>query len=191
MEEYIKKLGRNTLIIAVLLIAISILMITKSDTMINVIVMMIGYVLVTSGLIHVASYLKIEDEYRFFSYELAEGIINIILGILMVGNVRSVAIILPIALGVWIIVEGILTLQVSLNIRGVRDTNWGIMCFMSLVSIALGFAMTVNPLSSLNVGFKVAGIILLITQLIRVYDSFYFLLYLKKTNKAVKKAIKK
>lgn len=191
MEEYIKKLGRNTLIIAILLIAISILLITKSDTMINVIVMMIGYVFVTSGLIHVASYLKIEDEYRFFSYELAEGIINIILGILMVGNVHSVAVILPIALGVWIILEGILTLQVSLNIRGVRDTNWGIMCFMSLVSIALGFAMTVNPLSSLNIGFKVAGVILLITQLIRVYDAFYFLLHLEKANKAIKKAIKK
>lgn len=190
MEEYIKKLGRNTLIISALLIAISILMITKADTMIGVIVMMIGYVLVTSGLIHVSSYLKIEDEYRFFSYELAEGIINIILGILMVGNVHSVTVILPIALGVWIIVEGILTLQVALNIRGVRDTNWGIMCFMSLVSIALGFAITVNPLSSLNVGVKVSGVILLVTQLIRVYDAFYFLLHLKKLDKKVKKVVK-
>lgn len=191
MENYVKKLGRNSLIISILFVIVSLLMITKSVETINIVIMMFGYVLVTSGLIHIALYLKIDDDYRLYSYELAEGIINILLGLIVVGNVKSVATILPIALGIWIILEGILTLQVSLNIRGIRNTSWGIMCFMSLVSIALGFAIMMNPIPSFNTVVRMSGVILLITQIIHIYDSVYFLTQVKKVDKAVKKVSKK
>lgn len=191
MEDYIKKIGKNTLITSILFVVVALLMITKSVETINVVIIMFGYILVLSGLIHIASYLKIDDEYRFYSYELAEGIINILLGLIVVGNVKSVAIMLPIALGIWIILEGILTLQISLNIRGIRDTSWGIMCFMSLVSIALGFAIMVNPINSFNTVVKVSGVILLVTQMIHIYNAVYFLTQVKKVKKAVKKVSKK
>ena len=84
MESYIKKLGLNSLIVSVLLIIVSLLMVFKPLDTIDIIIIMLGYVIVVDGLIHFASYFRIQDEYRYFSYELAQAIIDIILGFLIV-----------------------------------------------------------------------------------------------------------
>ena len=79
--------------------------------------------MVVDGLIHFASYFKIESEYRFFSYELVQAIIDILLGFLVVSNVSSVSTVFPIIIGLWIVLDGILKVQIALNIRGVRTLN--------------------------------------------------------------------
>ena len=191
MESYIKRIGTNSIIISILLVIVSLLMIFKPLDTIDYIIILFGYVLVVDGLIHFASYFRIKDEYRYFSYELAQAIIDIILGFLIVCNVDSVMLFLPIVLGIWIILNGILKVQLSLNIRGSRNTNWGIMFFMSLVSIALGVGIIFHPDTTLNVIVKLSGLILLFTQIIDIYNDVYFLNQFKKIDKTVKKKAEK
>ena len=78
----------------------------------------------------------------------------------------------------------------SLNIRGARNTNWGIMFFMSLVSIALGVGMIFYPRIYLHTLVKISGLVLLFTQIINIYDDVYFLNRFKKYDKEVKTAKK-
>lgn len=189
MEKYIRKLGRDSLIISVLLIIIAVFMVIRPASTINVIIIMFGYVLVVDGLIHFASYFTIVDEYRFFSYELAQAIIYIILGFVVVCNVSAVAAYLPIVLGIWIVLEGIFKIQIALNIRDVRDTNWGIMLFMSLVSVALGVVLIFKPFTSFEVLIRVVGCVLLISQLIEIYDDFYIISQVGKAKSMIKEVI--
>lgn len=186
MENYIKKIGRNSIFISCLLIVLSLFMILKTTSAISVIIVMFGYVLVADGLIHFASYFRIENEYRYFSYELAESIIDIVLGFVVVCNVSSIESVLPLVIGIWIILEGILKLQIAFNIRGVRDAKWGLMLVLSLVSIALGVGIMLNPNTSFELIIKLSGIVLLITQLFNIYDDVYILTQVKNVKKIVK-----
>lgn len=187
MENYIRKIGMSSIAISTLLIVISLFLIFKPISALGVLIVMFGYVLVLDGLIHFISYTKIKDEYRFFSYELAEAIIDIALGFVVVCNVSSIETILPIVLGIWIILEGILKLQIAFNIRGIRDTKWGLMLVLSLVSIALGIAIMLNPATSFELIIKLSGTVLLMTQLFNIYDDVYILTQVKEVKKTVKK----
>ncbi len=186
MESYIKKIGRDSIFISCLLIVISLFMVFKPIDVLGVVIIMFGYILVADGLIHFASYFRIQNEYRYFSYELAESIIDIVLGFVVVCNVSSIEKVLPLVLGIWIILEGILKLQIAFNIRGVRDTKWGLMLILSLVSIALGVAVMLNPATSFEVIIKISGVVLLVTQLFNIYDDVYILTQIKEVEKAVK-----
>lgn len=187
MESYIRKLGRNSVFISILLIILSIFMIARPETTLSTIIILFGYVLVFDGIIHFLSYFTIKNEYRYFSYELAQAIIDVALGFIIVCNVPSVRVFLPMVLGIWIVLEGILKLQIAFNIRGIRDTKWGIMFFMSLVSVALGIGMMANPISSSDALIKIVGCVLLFTQIINLYNDVYIINEFKKINKAIKK----
>lgn len=186
MERYIKNIGRESIFISCLLIVISLFMILKPVTVLSVIIIMFGYILVADGLIHFVSYFSIRDEYRYFSYELAQAILDVILGFIVVCNVSSIEQVLPFVLGIWIILDGILKLQIAFNIRGIHDTKWGTMLAFSIISIVLGAAIMINPGSSMDIIIKLSGVVLLITQLFSIYDDVYILTQVKEVSNIVK-----
>lgn len=187
MERYIRKIGANSLVISILLSVLAFFMMVKTPETIAVIILMFGFVLVMSGLIHFHSYLAINEDYRYFSYELAEAIIDTILGFIVVCNVQSVELYLQIVIGIWIVLEGILKVQIALNIRAVRDAKWGIMLFLSLISIALGGIVIFNPFASAEILMKMLGAVLFTAQLLNIYSDCYVLLTVKDSKKVVNK----
>lgn len=186
MEKYVKKLGRSSLFISVLLTILGFLMTFKSQETVSVFVVLFGYVLVVDGLIHCASYFTIDKDLSFFSYELAQAIIDILLGFFVVANANSVAFVLPFTLGIWVVLDGILKVQIALNIRGIRNTNWGIMFLSALITIFIGFTILFNPIKSLDLLIKICGISLVVTQLLSIYDNIYFLSEVKEISKESK-----
>lgn len=187
MKNYIRKLGIASICISILLIIIALFMITNPSETIAVVIVLLGYVLVVDGLIHFISYFNIKDEYRFFSFELAESIIYIILGFLTVKYSNTVEDILPMVIGIWIVVQGINEIQIAFNIRGIRDVKWGMVFLMSLISIALGCSLIFRPNVSFNIMIRLAGAILLYSQIITLYDNIYFITQVKELKKEVKK----
>lgn len=175
MDKYIRKIGTISLIVSILLIVLSIFMITRTQETIVVAMVLFGYILVCEGLFHLSSYFQIEGPYRYFSYELAQAILDIILGFIVVSHAADFVAVFPIVFGIWVILEGIFQLQVSLNIRGIRGVPWGLAFTASLVSIALGFAMIFYPNKSFDVIVKLMGAVLMFTQLLSIYNDIYFL----------------
>lgn len=187
MKNYIKKLGVASICISILLIIISLFMINKPVETIAVVIVLLGYVLVIDGLIHFVSYFNIKDEYRYFSFELAESIIYIILGFLIVRYANTVETILPTVVGIWIVIQGINEIQIAFNIRGIRGIEWGMVLLLSLVSIALGVGIIFKPNLSFDIMIRLAGAILLYSQIITLYDNIYFIIQVKDIKKEIKK----
>jgi len=186
MEKYIKKVGIQSVCISVLLIILGIFMICRPGITIETLVLALGYILIVDGIIHVISYFSLDNVDRVFNYELAQAAIDIIMGFVLICNTPSFALILPICIGIWIVMDGIMKAQIALNIRGI--SNWGIMFTMSLISIALGFAMIFNPGVSLNVILKLCGCVLILVQIFSLYDSFYILRRVNDVSKTIKDA---
>lgn len=65
MENYIRKLGRNSIILSIILLVFGLFMYTNPISTINVMMIVFGVILVLDGLVHLVSYFAIKDEYRF------------------------------------------------------------------------------------------------------------------------------
>ena len=191
MEKYIRKLGRNSIIISLILMACGLFMLVNPIDSINAIMVLFGCLLVIDGLVHLISYFSIKDEYRFFSGELAQAIIYIILGFFLVCNYENISILLPIILGIWIIVESIFKLQISLNIRDIGDSHWGVLLGMSIITGLLGMVILFKPFESLSLFMRIAGAILMIVELIYIFEDFSIIAQVGKIEKKMDKEIKK
>ena len=183
MENYIRKIGKTSLITSFVLLFIGFFMATRPSESIDILIVLFGAVLIIDSVAHFFSYFNIEDEYRFFSYELAQAIICIIFGLLVICYFESVKIFIPIVSGIWIVLNGILKLQIALNIRDVRNVNWGIMLSMSMIAIAIGFAIIIHPVVTSTYIFTICGSVIVITQLMNIYDDYYILSNVKKVTK--------
>lgn len=175
MENYIKKLAKNSLITSVFLAVLGFFMVLKSYETVSVLIIMFGWILVLDGLIHLASYFKIDHEYRYFSYELAQAIIDILLGFVVTINVKSIATILPVIIGVWIVLDAILKLQIALNLRDTKNAHWCIMTFCSLITIFIGFGIIFDPARSLDILMKLCGSALVFSQIFSIFDDIIIL----------------
>jgi len=175
MEKYIRKIGLNSIVISLLLIVLALFMIIKPLGTVNVLMLILGYILIVDGLIHFISYFSIKTEYRFFSYELAQSILYILLGLIIVYNSNTITTALPIFLGIWIVIEGIFRIQIAFNLSDVRNVQWGIMLIMSMIEVLLGIILIINPFPSLEILTIVSGIMLLISQFIDIYDDVFII----------------
>ena len=194
MEKYIRKLGRNSIIMSIILLVFGLFMFIKPISTINVLMMIFGILLVIDGLLHLVSYFSIKNEYRFFSSELAQAIIYIILGFLLVCNYNTISSFLPIILGIWIIVDSIFKLQIALNIRDIYDSHWGILLAMSIINALLGAVILINPFESLSLLTMCCGAILMIVELISIFESFSIISRVgeyQKIEKQIEKKVKK
>lgn len=190
MDNYIKKIGRKSIVISVFLFILAIFMITKPINTVGILLLIFGYILVVDGLIHFVSYFSIKEEYRFYSYELAQSILYIIGGFVIISNINAVTQSLSIILGIWIVIESILKIQIAFNIRDVRNANWVMMLFISCISIVLGALLILKPFESAETLVKISGVILAFTQLIEIYDDFYILSKIDKVERAIKEVKK-
>ena len=190
METYIRKLGRNSIILSIILLVFGLFMYTNPISTINVMMIVFGVILVLDGLVHLVSYFAIKDEYRFFSSELVQAIIYIILGFLLMLNYYNISYLLPIVLGIWIVVESLFKLQIALNIRDIYDSHWGLLLGMSIITVLLGAVILFNPVQSLALLTRICGVVLMIAEVISIFEGFSIISRVGKIKK-VENEIKK
>ena len=190
MENYIRKLGRNSIILSIILLFFGLFMYTNPISTINVMMIVFGVILVLDGLVHLVSYFAIKDEYRFFSSELVQAIIYIILGFVLMLNYYNISYLLPIVLGIWIVVESLFKLQIALNIRDIYDSHWGLLLGMSIITALLGAVILFNPVQSLALLTRICGVVLMIAEVISIFEGFSIISRVGKIKK-VENEIKK
>lgn len=177
MKKYIKKYTLNSLVISLLLIIFSIFLMIKPTESINFIVMVFAVVITIDGIFHMLSYFNIPKEFRFFNFELVEGISKLILGVITMLNPEWVSTIFPILIGMWIIISSVVKFQFAYSIKEENGEKWIIVFTLSIITFILGLLMVFNPMGSIITITTLGGILLFITEIINVFE--YILIFLK------------
>lgn len=178
MEVYVKKYSKNSMIISILLIILSLFLIIKPDESLIFVVKLFGCILMLNGIVHCITYFASSKELTSFSFELVQGIISLIAGIVLFVNPVLVNSILPIIIGAWIIIESIINIQISLNIRSV-SSNYLLSLILSILLFLIGIIIIINPFGTAITVARLCGIILLISELISLINSICFVKNLK------------
>lgn len=175
MEIYIKKYNRYNILISLALIILSIFLIVDPTTSLNTITIIIGVIVGITGLVELITYFTSPQEVKAFSLKLIVGVITTILGVVIIINAQTINTILTWVIGAWIIIESIIKLQIAFSLKDLSNTNWKIVVIFSIITFIIGLVIILNPFASLMAVGKICGIMLLISEIINVFESTFIL----------------
>lgn len=119
--------------------------------------------------------MKEEPEVRAFSSELMMGILLAMLGLIILFNRTLFISMIPIITGIWIIIRSIMKFQFAINLKSVVAEKWGWMLVSSIVMCILGILIIVNPFEAIVTLTRFIGIMIVIAEVIDIFESIYFL----------------
>lgn len=161
------------------LLILSLFLIINPSESIRFILIAFGCLLVVNGIMHLIAYFSIKNEYRYFSFELVQAIVCVVFGFVFIINTTAIASFLPFIIAIWVILESIIRLQISLNLRDLPNSKWIMMLLLSIFTLSLGIVILFNPFKTAEVVTMVCGIILLMTEVINIFESITFMLKVK------------
>lgn len=179
MIDYMKRYAKGSIVLSTCLIILSLFLIFKPEISLTVMFIVLGIFLLVIGIMHTVSYFSSPKEFKALSFELVEGIVYSIVGLVLIFNPNIIKAFLPIIIGCWMIINSIVRFQLSFNLKSSDSPTWGIMLILSFFTLLLGVIMVINPFASMAALTMICGIMLLISEIVNIFESISMIKFLK------------
>lgn len=163
----------NMILIASLFILGGLFLIIFPATAADTIGYILGGSLMGIGLVIVALYFASKPELGFYHFELLIGLALMIVGFIIILNVRKFLELLPVCLGLMVLLSGILKIQHGINLLRYHAGGWLPVLICAAVGTVLGVLLILNPFGAvktlmvfLGIGFLFSGLTDLATTLL-------------------------
>ncbi|PWL71877.1 MAG: hypothetical protein DBY25_03755 [Clostridiales bacterium] len=154
----------------VLLLIAGILCFISPSVALQSIALWLGLFMLVSGVLDIIAFAKSYDVVIGSGWLLANGILTLLLGLLMLGNEWITATVLPLLLILWLISSGISSLVHSFDLKRFGVSGWGLMTAWGAVEIVFGVVSLFKPVAAvvamailIGITFVIEGIKMLIT----------------------------
>lgn len=126
----------------------------------------VGISLVATGIFLVIAALSFRKASDNWGWRLAEGLMDILFGFVLLSNPAVTAAVFPFIVGFWIIVYSIMLIADSFNDKKEGASDWWMGLIGGILGVMLGFFVTNNPLAGaftvtfwIGSGFLILGIV--------------------------------
>lgn len=170
MEKYSKSYKFIALLVSIIVVCFSIFMIIQPAMSISILIKSLGVIVFFDGFLHTISYFKNPKEEKTVSLDLIRGILNFIIGVIVISNPEAFLSFFAIIIGVWILIQSIVKFQFAFNMKALEDKNWVIILILAIITFILGCVIIFNPLGFAKDMIVIYGIILLITEIINIIE---------------------
>ncbi len=149
------------IVISAALCVLGIMLIAIPDFSASLFGMICGILLILFGIVRLTGYFS-RDLYRLaFQYDLPLGILLIIMGIVMLIHPSSLAAFISIALGIFILSDGLFKIQIAWDSRKFGITKWWLILTLAIVTGICGLLLLLSPGEGSRILMIVLGITLL------------------------------
>ncbi len=158
-----KSFQKAMIISSVIYLVIGLVLIIWPDAARQIIIYAIGAAALLYGGYRIVDFF-VRKEHLANSVQLgvALGIACLLLGLFLIFKVDLVVSLLAAVIGVAVIIDSVLRLQISLNLRYFGAQYWVLLLVTSLVTLGFGILLLFNPFTAVRVATIVAGVLLLI-----------------------------
>lgn len=106
-----------------------------------------GGLLIACGIVKIAGYFS-KDLYRLaFQFDLAYGILSVLVGLVMLLFPGRMLSILHFAVGVLILTDSLFKIQTAVDAKRFGLKQWGLIALFAVLTAALGLLLIINPFS--------------------------------------------
>ena len=178
MEEKKSKILRGQIPTSVFYILFGLCLALMPVETVNVLCKVVfGLVLIGAGVYHILIFVLEKDNSTIL--DLFSGVIVLVIGIFLFMNPTVVVKLLTLMLGAFILVDSIWSLKGSLKLKKRGADSWKFLLLGSIIFIALGISLVVNPFTMVKYTVIFAGWIFLCNGVI---DMIYLMLLRKGLN---------
>lgn len=158
-----KTFQKAMLITSIVYIVIGLILVIWPDAARQIIIYAIGAAALLYGGFRIVDFF-VRKEHLSGTIQLgvALGIACMLLGLFLIFKVDLVVSLLAAVIGVAVIVDSVLRLQIALNLRHIGGRYWAVLLVTSLVTLGLGILLLFNPFTVIKVATIVGGVLLII-----------------------------
>ena len=175
LSKVMKKTGWNSLLISIIFAIVGIVLITNPEGIVKAVAYTLGTIFILIGIYKIINYIGNKDKYDFFNFDLTFGIIAIIIGLITIIYIKQIGTILRIIIGVWIIHNAIMRMNLASNFRRIDSRLWGSSFTLAVLMLICGLYI----LFTANVILVTIGIIILVYSILDILESVIFLVSIK------------
>lgn len=173
MQDIFKKVFKMSLISSVLFLIFGLLLIFQTQNVIKTISIIIGGLLLIIGIFPIINYFKNRNQNFFANAGLLYGIFSVVAGIIIMVNNNLLATIIPVLTGVWMIINSVNKIQLSMELRDRRISAWLISFIFAIIILVVGALLIINPINGAVILSKTVGIIIVIYAILDISDSIF------------------
>ena len=182
MTKKFNKLMNISLFTSIVFIIVSIMLLFFTKISIDIIAYIIAVILIVNGFFNIIDDYKQFKIFYFFD-GFTSGLLSVILGIIIISNPNYFAILIPLMVGLWFIINSTFKLRMSLALKDSSNQYWLITYILSLLTIIAGLCLIFNPeIGSLSLT-RVIGSLAIIYSICDIIGTVIF----KKNIKAIAK----
>lgn len=173
MRKKFNKLMNISLGTSIVFIIIGIILLFFTKMSLDLIAYLIAGVLIINGVFSIIDDYKQFKIFYFFD-GFTSGLISIILGIVIITNPNYIAILIPILVGLWFIINSTFKLRMALALKDRNDNSWVMTYILSLLTIIVGLCLIFNPkIGALSIT-KVVGMLTIVYSICDIIDVIIF-----------------
>lgn len=166
--KFIRTAKVGYIALSALLCLFGLLLIIFPDTAANVAGLICAILLIAFGIIKIIGYFS-RDIYRLaFQYDLAFGLLMILLGAAMFANPGSLSSFICLSLGLYILTDSLFKIQIALDARRFGVRSWMLILISAVLAGIGGLLLVLRPTESIPVLVVMLGISLLFEGLLNL-----------------------
>lgn len=171
-KELFDKTFRITLISSIICFIFGLLVFMETDLAIETVSIMLGVILIALSIYIVVRYFLDGALRYFFGYSLLYGLLDFIVGIIMIINPNIISIVIAIFITINLLVEFITKIQVALLFRKYNIEGWIFQIILSILLFICAIIIIINPVEGMLAVTKVIASIIMLTSILNIIDCF-------------------
>lgn len=179
-SQFFEKYQKYSLIVSALMFLLALFLIFRPLESLNTFIMLFAIIILVNGIIKLVQYFRTDAQMRMMNFGLAEGILSILAALIIIISSNALIAFLPIMFSIWIIVQSIITIQLSMGLKLSETKGWWVILILSIITLLLGVIIMFNPFASMAATTTVVGIILAVTEAIHLVEGIVTLVKMKK-----------
>lgn len=157
VTKFIKAAKMGYVIISVVFCILGVFILMKPEFSMAALCHILGVVMIAFGVIKLIGYFS-RDLYRLaFQYDLAFGILLLVLGIVMILYYRGVISFFNTVFGILVLADGLFKIQLSLDAKVFGIRKWWLILILAIAAGILGTLLVIRPVKSGVFLMKLSG----------------------------------
>lgn len=149
------------IMISVLLCVMGIALIAVPDFSVALLCRIGGGIMILFGMVKIIGYCS-KDLYRLaFQFDLAFGILLMVLGVILITQTNTMIHMICIMLGVWVLADALLKIQIAIDSKAFGIRRWWLILAVAIMTGVAGFLLVFRPWESVQVVMLRLGIALI------------------------------
>ena len=165
MRDLTKRIFWASIASTLVMLLFGILLFIFPETVIKSVAIAMGVIFIMIGVIPIINYFRFRATGFTTTFSFLLGIFCIVAGLILLMNENILGTIIPILTGVWMIINSINRISISMDLRDDKITFWVITFIYAILTLVAGVLLILDPVNGGKLVTKTIGIIIVI----RVY----------------------